>query len=133
MKFQQIRSALSVVEFAGVRFLIDPMLAPKNTYPTFPYTCVTGEGNPTTELPVSLESLFDVDAVIVTHLHLDPLTTRLGKSSRRLSFSSPGRNARRACFAATVLKTSACFSKKVWNSRVFVSTRRNANTARAIW
>ena len=71
MKFQQICSALSVVEFAGVRFLIDPMLAPKNTYPTFPYTCVTGEGNPTTELPVPLESLFDVDAVIVTHLHLD--------------------------------------------------------------
>ena len=71
MKFQQIRSALSVVEFAGVRFLIDPMLAPKNTYPVFPYTCVSGEGNPTTDLPVPLESLFDVDAVIVTHLHLD--------------------------------------------------------------
>ena len=67
MKFQQIRSALSIVEFAGVRFMIDPMLAPKNTYPVFPYTCVTGEGNPTTDLPVSLESLFDVDAVIVTH------------------------------------------------------------------
>ena len=71
MKFQQIRSALSVVEFAGERFLIDPMLAPKNTYPVFPYTCVSGEGNPTTDLPVPLESLFDVDAVIVTHLHLD--------------------------------------------------------------
>ena len=51
MKFQEIRSALSIVEFAGVRFLIDPMLAPKNTYPVFPYTCVSGEGNPTTDLP----------------------------------------------------------------------------------
>lgn len=71
MKFQQIRSALSVVEFAGVRFLIDPMLAPKNAYPVIPLTCVTGEGNPTTDLPVALETLFDVDAVIVTHLHFD--------------------------------------------------------------
>ena len=125
MKFQQIRSALSIVEFAGVRFMIDPMLAPKNTYPVFPYTCVTGEGNPTTDLPVSLESLFDVDAVIVTHLHLDHFddTAREVLPKSLVLF---------AHFAAGVLRTCACFSKKASNSRVFVSIRPDANTARAI-
>ena len=106
MKFQQIRSALSIVEFAGVRFMIDPMLAPKNTYPVFPYTCVTGEGNPTTDLPVSLESLFDVDAVIVTHLHLDHFDDtarevlpkslgRRGHAASRLGFCGRARASRR--------------------------------------
>ena len=71
MKFQQIRSATSIVTFGGVRFLIDPMLAPMGAYPSLPYTCSTGRGNPDCELPCSLEELFKVDAVIVTHLHYD--------------------------------------------------------------
>lgn len=33
MKFQQIRSATSIVHFGGKRFLIDPMLADQGTYP----------------------------------------------------------------------------------------------------
>ena len=51
MQFQQIRSATSIVTFGGVRFLIDPMLAPANTYPVFPDTPVCAQGNPTIELP----------------------------------------------------------------------------------
>ena len=31
MKFQQIRSATSIITFGGVRFLIDPMLSPMGT------------------------------------------------------------------------------------------------------
>ncbi len=71
MQFQQIRSATAIVTFAGKRFLIDPMLAPANTYPIVPDAPVCGRGNPTIDLPCSIESLFNVDAIIVTHWHFD--------------------------------------------------------------
>lgn len=71
MKFQQIRSATSIVHFGGKRFLIDPMLADQGTYLDVPETTSTGRGNPDCDLPCPINSLFDVDAVIVTHLHFD--------------------------------------------------------------
>ncbi len=71
MKFHQIRSATSIVHFGGKRFLIDPMLADQGTYPAVPETTSTGRGNPDCDLPCQIENLFDVDAVIVTHLHFD--------------------------------------------------------------
>lgn len=71
MKFQQIRSATSIITFGGVRFLIDPMLSPMGTYPSVPHTCSTGRGNPDSELPCPPEAILDVDAVIITHLHFD--------------------------------------------------------------
>lgn len=71
MKFHQIRSATSIVHFGGKRFLIDPMLADQGAYPEVPETTSTGRGNPDCDLPCPVESLFDVDAVIVTHLHFD--------------------------------------------------------------
>lgn len=71
MKFQQIRSATSIVTFAGKRFLIDPMLAEQGAYPAVPDTTSTGRGNPDCDLPCPVDALFDVDAVIVTHLHFD--------------------------------------------------------------
>lgn len=71
MKFQQIRSATSIVTFAGKRFLIDPMLAKQGTYPAVPDTTSTGRGNPDCDLPCPVDALFEVDAVIVTHLHFD--------------------------------------------------------------
>ena len=71
MQFQQIRSATSIVTFGDKRFLIDPMLAKMGTYPSVPNTSDTGRGNPDCELPCPMESLFEVDAVIATHLHFD--------------------------------------------------------------
>ncbi len=71
MLFQQIRSATSVVTFNGKSLLIDPMLAPANTYPIIPDSPVCGKGNPTIELPCKAEDLFNVDAIIVTHWHFD--------------------------------------------------------------
>lgn len=44
MHFQQIRSAIALIEFAGVRFLVDPMLAPMGTYKEEPFTSSTGMG-----------------------------------------------------------------------------------------
>ncbi|RQS72633.1 MBL fold metallo-hydrolase [Burkholderia sp. Bp8963] len=71
MKVQQIRNATVIVEIAGTRFLVDPVLSPKGTYPGFAGTANSHLKWPTVELPLPVEQIVDVDAVIVTHTHLD--------------------------------------------------------------
>lgn len=71
MKLKQIRNATMIITYAGKKFLIDPFLAEKGTYPSFPMTHNQHLSNPTVDLPVSMEEILDVDAVIVTHIHLD--------------------------------------------------------------
>lgn len=38
MNITHIRNATQLITYAGKRFLVDPMLAPKGTYPGFPGT-----------------------------------------------------------------------------------------------
>ncbi|MGC9935013.1 MBL fold metallo-hydrolase [Priestia aryabhattai] len=72
MKINQIRNATIVVEYANKKFLIDPMLAEKGTYPPFPNSPRQDQNNPLVNLPTSVENIIEgIDAVIVTHLHLD--------------------------------------------------------------
>lgn len=72
MKFTQVRNATAIIEFAGKRFLIDPLLAPKETYPGFPGTYNDHLNWPTVDLPMSVDNILNgTDAVIVTHTHLD--------------------------------------------------------------
>ncbi|WFA03880.1 MULTISPECIES: MBL fold metallo-hydrolase [Bacillus] len=72
MNIQQIRNATLVVEYAGKKFLIDPMLAEKGAYPPFPNAPRQNQNNPLVELPTSVDNMIkDIDAVIVTHLHYD--------------------------------------------------------------
>ncbi|MCY9141673.1 MBL fold metallo-hydrolase [Peribacillus frigoritolerans] len=72
MNIKQIRNATLIVEYAGKKFLIDPMLAEKGTYPPFPNSPRQDQNNPLVSLPTSIENIIhDIDAVIVTHLHLD--------------------------------------------------------------
>ncbi|MFP3720748.1 MBL fold metallo-hydrolase [Niallia circulans] len=72
MNIKQIRNATLVVEYAGRRFLVDPMLADKGTYPPFPNSPRQDQNNPLVSLPTSIEEVIkDIDAVIVTHLHYD--------------------------------------------------------------
>ena len=68
MQFQQIRGATSIVTFGGRRFLIDPFFAPRGSCPPVPspYNNLT---NPLVDLPLPVDSLIAVDAVIVTHMH----------------------------------------------------------------
>ena len=87
MKFQQIRSATSIVTFANRRFLIDPMLSAQGTYPAVPDTTSTGRGNPDCDLPCPIQDLFNVDAVIVTHLHFDHFDKAAVRAFRRQRFS----------------------------------------------
>src|SRR6478735_324534 len=72
MKITHTRNATLIVEYGGKTFLIDPMLAEKGTYPPFPNSIRQDQNNPLVNLPISVEEIIaDVDAVIVTHLHLD--------------------------------------------------------------
>lgn len=71
MKITQIRSATLIVEYAGKKFLVDPMLAPKDTYLGFPGTPNNHLKNPTVELVTPMADILAVDAVIVTHTHPD--------------------------------------------------------------
>ena len=71
MIFQQIRGATSIVTFGGSRFLIDPFFARKGTLPSVPSPW-NDFPNPLVELPLPVEEIVAVDAVIVTHMdHFD--------------------------------------------------------------
>src|SRR5690554_8000850 len=72
VQLQQIRNATVKISYGDTTFLIDPMLSEKGTYPGFEGTYRSELRNPLVDLPMSeQEVLAGVDAVIVTHLHLD--------------------------------------------------------------
>ncbi|MHC9063699.1 MBL fold metallo-hydrolase [Nitrospira sp. CMX1] len=71
MKLTQIRNATLNVEYAGKKFLIDPMLSGKGGYPGFPGTVNSHIPNPTVDLPLPMSEILAVDAVVVTHTHQD--------------------------------------------------------------
>ena len=71
MQLTQIRNATLKLDYAGVRFLIDPMLADKEAWPGFSGTARSHLRNPLVALPVSVQELLDVDVIIVTHTHQD--------------------------------------------------------------
>lgn len=72
VELQQVRNATVKITYGGTTFLIDPMLAKKGTYPGFENTYRSELRNPLVDLPESpAEVIAGVDAVIVTHTHLD--------------------------------------------------------------
>ena len=68
MQFQQIRGATSIVTYGGQRFLVDPFFAPRGSCPPVP-SPYNDLPNPLVELPLPVEAIIAVDAVIVTHIH----------------------------------------------------------------
>lgn len=64
MKIRQIRNATLIVNYAGTRFLIDPMLSEKGAIPPFPGAYDDTTANPLVDLPVAVEEILNVDAVI---------------------------------------------------------------------
>lgn len=69
---QQIRNATAKITYGDTVLLVDPMLATKGAYPGFPDTYRSELRNPTVELPFGVgQVLKDVDAVLLTHTHLD--------------------------------------------------------------
>lgn len=71
MNILQIRNATQVITYTGKTFLIDPMLASKGAYPGFEGTANAELRNPMQALPCDIDTLLDVDAIIVTHTHPD--------------------------------------------------------------
>ena len=76
MRLTLIRNATLVLELAGRRILVDPMLDDAGARPPIQGTR-NPVPNPTVPLPFSAEEVVrDVDAVVVTHRHRDHLDTR---------------------------------------------------------
>jgi L-ascorbate metabolism protein UlaG (beta-lactamase superfamily) len=71
MNIQLIRNATLRLDYAGVRFLLDPILAEQGAYPGLPGSPNSYRRNPTAGLPVPVQDIVQVDAVIVTHTHQD--------------------------------------------------------------
>ncbi len=72
VQIQQIRNATAKISYAGKTFLLDPYLAKKGTHPGFPGTFNSQLRNPLIELPMPVKDvLTGVDAIIVSHTHLD--------------------------------------------------------------
>lgn len=71
MKIRQIRNATLRFDYGDTKFLIDPWLAPKDTFPGFTGTTNDHLRNPTSPLVVPMEEIVDADAVILTHVHPD--------------------------------------------------------------
>lgn len=68
MKIQEIRSATLIITYNHVRFLVDPWFAKKDSMPGFAKAFNEHLRQSRTELPLPIEKLVDVDAVIVTYL-----------------------------------------------------------------
>ncbi len=71
MKITQIRNATQIIDYAGKTFLIDPFLAPKESQPGYEGTANSHIRIPMVDLPMSLEAIVNVDAVLLTHTHPD--------------------------------------------------------------
>lgn len=72
LDLQQVRNATVKITYGDTTFLIDPMLAKKGAYPGFENTYRSNLRNPLVDLTESPEQVIaGVDAVIVTHTHLD--------------------------------------------------------------
>lgn len=74
MKMQLLRHATLILHIHGKKFLVDPMLSPKDTLDPV-QNCGNDIRFPMVDLPISqselLETVSEVDAVVVTHLHRD--------------------------------------------------------------
>jgi L-ascorbate metabolism protein UlaG (beta-lactamase superfamily) len=94
MKITQVRNATLVVDYAGRKFLIDPMLGAKGTFPGFAGTLNSHLSNPLVDLPAPIGEIVDVDAVIVTHTHLDHWDDAEGLTAQGLAGLRAGREGR---------------------------------------
>ncbi len=71
MKIHQIRNATIIITYNSKRFLVDPWLMPKDYMEGFDSGVNFDIRQPRVELPISVEKIVDVDAVILTHYHPD--------------------------------------------------------------
>jgi L-ascorbate metabolism protein UlaG (beta-lactamase superfamily) len=70
MKYQHLRHATGILLYGGLEFLVDPMLAPRESCPPIRNSW-NSLRNPRVDLPLDLTSLDFPRYCLVTHLHLD--------------------------------------------------------------
>lgn len=70
MEIQLIRNATLLVKIDGKKILIDPMLGEVGSLKSVPLTN-NKQKNPIVPLIVSLDTITDVDAILITHKHFD--------------------------------------------------------------
>ncbi len=74
MELRLIRHATFILDFGGVRLLVDPVLSPAGAMPPIdnsPQPC----RNPLVELPINECELMAVDGILSTHTHRDHFDT----------------------------------------------------------
>ncbi len=71
MLIHQIRSATIIITYNNKKFLIDPWLMPKEYMDGFEIGVNSNVRQPRVDLPISINEIIDVDAVILTHFHPD--------------------------------------------------------------
>jgi L-ascorbate metabolism protein UlaG (beta-lactamase superfamily) len=75
MQLRLIRHATLLIDIAGQRLLVDPLLAEPRTLPSLTVGASAGR-NPTTPLPCPVEALIEqVDLLAVSHAHFDHFDT----------------------------------------------------------
>lgn len=70
MKLLHVRHATSILTYGGLRILIDPVFAKKDTYPAFPLS-PNRKKNPLVDLSTPMDQLLDIDLILTTHTHID--------------------------------------------------------------
>lgn len=113
MNIQLVRHATIWVEYAGAKFLIDPMFGEQASNPPIPNSG-DERRNPLVPLPGAAEAWLAPDAVVVTHLHRDhwdeAAARALSKSLPVLCQPGDGETIRSAGFAdVTEVEASANF------------------------
>jgi hypothetical protein len=63
-KLTQVRNATLRIDYGGVRFLVDPLLAEKGAYPGFEGTANSHLRNPLVPLPMPLEDIVNVGRAV---------------------------------------------------------------------
>ena len=81
-RFTHYRHATSIFEMDGRRILVDPVFAPKGSYPPIIMTRITRR-NPLIDLQVDSSVLTEVDGVLVTHNHNDHFDVQAKKELPR--------------------------------------------------
>ncbi len=70
VSIQLIRNATLKLNYNNKIFIVDPSLSPKHSFMSF--VVPNKNLNPTVDLPISIEEISqDIDAILVTHTHLD--------------------------------------------------------------
>lgn len=71
MHIQLVRHATHIISYKGKKLLLDPMFSKKGTLTPVLNSPNEHLNNPLTDLPLEIDELINVDAIIVTHTHRD--------------------------------------------------------------